>query len=75
MCRARVIATWRIGLRAPLFARNYKMDATIRYLYGLFVYQRRWSDLLQPFRKMTAARSQRAGKFFRLTSLSAVPMI
>ena len=37
MCRARAIATWRIGLRAPLFARNYKMDVTIRYLRGLFV--------------------------------------
>ena len=40
MCRARAIATWRVGLRAPLFAVNYKMDATIRYLHGLFVYQR-----------------------------------
>ena len=38
MCRACVIATWRIGLWAPLYARNYKMDATIRYLHGLFVY-------------------------------------
>ena len=38
MCRARAIATWRVGLRAPLFARNYEMDAAIRYLHGLFVY-------------------------------------
>ena len=38
VCRARAIATWRIGLRAPLFARNYEMDAAIRYLHGLFVY-------------------------------------
>ena len=38
MCRARAIATWRVGLRAPLFAVNYKMDATIRYLHGSFVY-------------------------------------
>ena len=38
VCRARAITTWRIGLRAPLFARNYEMDAAIRYLHGLFVY-------------------------------------
>lgn len=35
MCRARVIATWRIGLRVPLIAHNYKMGVTIRYLRGL----------------------------------------
>ena len=38
MCRALVIATWRVGLRAPVFSLNYKMDAPIRYLHGLFDY-------------------------------------